>query len=157
MQLDYENPIIGFRIVTFGAAGKSALITAGIGYGLACAVRALADTNRSSQRMVEVEGRLSRIEASLDRVVSSPQASPQTNHSKDLVSRSEMQQAVAETADRLWLRFDRELDRRLSEHEHSIDALRSLIAQTDELLGRVLENLDAALPEPEMARLDGRR
>ncbi len=134
--------------------GKSALVVLGVGYSLTRAVRTLSAKQITTRRLAEAEERLASLEAVLPRTTESPQPGAAENPER-FVTEAELNSAVSEamveTLDRVYTRMDAELRRRFTVQEQSVEALRAMISQTDELLERVLEGLETTRQENQMA------
>ena len=138
-----------------GLLGKSALIIAGIGYGL---TRGLAISSSPAQTsstrdltddssMADVlDARLERIENALRRLTPEPDPPGLTT---DVVTREELANAL----DRVYSRVESHLEERFVLQDRSIQSLRAMIIRTDEMLEHVLEGIDNAASENPNARV----
>ena len=126
------------------SVGKSTLIVAGAGYGLARGLRLagepqVAGLEDPSGRLENLEERLDRIEnslASLARPATAEAVTPLTG----FVTREELADAV----DRATARVRAEVERKFEAQSLAVSGLRAMISQTDELLQKVLEGLESA-------------
>jgi hypothetical protein len=120
--------------------GKSALIVAGLGYGLFRGLRAIgAPGDRSARiqlaaltkRLDEIERTVAEMSKRRADVRATPPASFFVTHEE-----------LAEAIDRTAARIDADLDRKLQSQSRAVNSLRAMIAQTDILLQRVLEGIE---------------
>jgi hypothetical protein len=123
--------------------GKSALIAAGLGYGLFRGLRvggAPAQPSGGLNR-VQIEGLATRLDE-VERAVS--HWSPP--HVTGFVTREEMAEAI----DRATARIGGDLDRKFQTQSRAVNSLRAMISQTDVLLQRVLEAIENAESEAQL-------
>ena len=137
----------------FKFLGKSALIVAGLGYGLFRGMRAVAGPEERSSRLhtAGLETRLEELErslAELSKRVPDVAASPPVN---DFVTHDELADAI----DRATARIGGDLDRKFQAQSRAVNSLRAMISQTDVLLQRVLEEIERA--ESEARLVEGSR
>jgi hypothetical protein len=59
---------------------------------------------------------------------------------------------LAETLDRVFGKLTRDVDERLERQTRSVEALHLMVGQTDELLQKVLDGLEAMQNEPDLAQ-----
>jgi hypothetical protein len=116
--------------------GKSVLIAAGAGFGLARCLRGLnSATERADLSMVNA-----RIDALSLAVARLGNQSEQLRAQQEaFLTRAEL----AETLDRVFGRLSSDVDERFERQTRSVEALRLMVSQTDELLQKVLDGLDA--------------
>lgn len=130
----------------FKFLGKSALIVAGLGYGLFRGLRAVAGPEDPSVRlqMADLATRLDRIERAVGEM-----SKPEPVH--DFVTREELATAI----DRATARIGGDVDRKFQAQSNAVNSLRAMISQTDVLLQRVLESIENS--ESEARLLEGSR
>lgn len=120
--------------------GKSALIVAGLGYGL---VRGLGAGERRA-RLQGLASRLDEVERGLNQLSASipPPAPPII----DFVTHEELAEAI----DRATARISGDLDGKFQAQSRAVNSLRAMISQTDILLQRVLEGIENAESEAQL-------
>ena len=130
----------------FKFMGKSALIVAGLGYGLFRGLRAVAGPEDPSARL-----RMADLATRLDQVERALGAMPKTDPIHDFVTREELAAAI----DRATARIGGDLDRKFQAQSNAVNSLRAMISQTDVLLQRVLEGIENS--ESEARLVEGSR
>jgi hypothetical protein len=117
--------------------GKSVLIAVGASFGL---FRGLRTPGRAAGKSVELEVVKARIEA-LNLAVArlSDQAGQFHTRLENVVTREEL----AQTLDRVFGTIEGEVDARFEHQTRSVEALRIMVGQTDELLQKVLDGLES--------------
>ena len=105
-----------------GAAVKSIAIIAGAGFGLLEALAVTGTSERGSDDLQAIENRLNEVETRISRAI----------------TEEELSRSAKNTLDRL----EERIDVRFEHQSRSIEALRVMIGQTDELLQRVLDGLE---------------
>lgn len=118
------------------ALGKSALIAAGVGLGL---VRGLRGLNSAADRadLSVVKARIDALSLAVARL--GDQSERLSARQEASVTRTEL----AETLDRVFGRLTNEVDERFERQNRSVEALHLMVGQTDELLQKVLDGLEA--------------
>jgi hypothetical protein len=117
----------------FKFMGKSALIVAGLGYGLFRGLRAMAGPDDLTARlqMADLATRLDHVERMVDEM-----SKRVTVH--DFVTHEELAGAI----DRATARIGGDLDRKFQAQSNAVNSLRAMISQTDVLLQRVLDGIE---------------
>ncbi len=119
-----------------GKAGKSALIAAGAGLGLLKSLRVLANIGQSAARIDKLGARVDTLNVAIARLAE------QTEGLQDTLSQRVTKSEFTEKMDRLLTQIDHGIDERFERHVRSVEALRLMVRQTDELLQRVLDGLE---------------
>jgi glutathione S-transferase len=128
---------------------RAAFLMAGVAVG--AAARFL--STRKSRRIADLESRLEEARAELERKMARLEARVEDHETRlnEAPSTAQIVAAMEGLLDKTLL----SLDRRLSVQSESIELLKTTVSQTDDLLERVLESLDAlrqdsaAEPAPE--------
>jgi hypothetical protein len=126
---------------TLGTAGKSLLIVAGAGFGLIRGLRALGNINRKAAGLETLEARVDTIHVAVARLAD------QTEKLQIRLDQMVPRDELAQTLDRVFGRIERAVDVRFQHQTRSVEALRMMIGQTDELLQRVLDGLESIKAE----------
>jgi hypothetical protein len=125
--------------------GKSVLIAVGVGIGL---VRGLRGLNPAADRadLSVVKARIDALSLAVARL---GDQSEQLNARQEAsVTRTEL----AETLDRVFGKLTSEVDERFERQTRSVEALHLMVGQTDELLQKVLDGLEAMENERDVAQ-----
>jgi hypothetical protein len=125
--------------------GKSVLIAAGAGIGL---VRGLRGLNSAADRanLSVVNARIDALSLAVARLGDQAE---QLNQRQDAsVTRTEL----AETLDRVFGKLTNDVDERFERQTRSVEALHLMIGQTDELLQKVLDGLEAMENDRDLAQ-----
>jgi hypothetical protein len=132
---------------TLASLGKSGLILAGGAFGLIRSLRLLDNLARNTQSITENARVLETLQAQIDTVqLAVAGIGTQTGHlqarmdqmATAMVSKDELDQ----TLERLFGRLESGVEARFERQSRSVDALRVMVSQTDELLQRVLDGLE---------------
>lgn len=113
------------------------LIGTGAAFGLLRGLRILRNPNRNAVGLETLQARVDTIHVAVARLAADTekiQARLQETVTKD---------ELAETLDRAFGQMERGVDGRFEHQTGAIEALRSMIRQTDQLLERVLEGLES--------------
>jgi hypothetical protein len=116
--------------------GKSVLIAAGAGFGLVRGLRGLSSATERADLSV-VNARIDALSLAVARLGN--QTEQLWAQQEAYLTRSEL----AETLDRVFGRLTTDVDERFERQIRSVEALRLMVSQTDELLQKVLDGLDA--------------
>jgi hypothetical protein len=130
----------------FKFLGKSALIVAGLGYGLFRGLRAAAAPEDPSARV-----QIADLAARLDQMERTVGEMSKTDPVHDFVTQEELAAAI----DRATARIGGDLDRKFQAQSNAVNSLRAMISKTDILLQRVLEGIENA--ESETRLVEGSR
>jgi hypothetical protein len=131
---------------TLRTAGKSLLIVAGAGFGLIRGLRALGRIKSNAEDVQTIEARVDTIHVAVARLAD--QTEQLQIRLDQLVPRDELTQ----TLDRAFGRIERGVDARFEHQIRSVEALRMMIGQTDEMLQRVLDGLESLKTESDSGR-----
>jgi hypothetical protein len=122
-------------------AGKSILIAVGAGFGLLRGLRVLGSISSNAAGLETLEARVDTIHVAVARLAE--QTEQMQIKLEQMVPRDELSQ----TLDRVFGRIERGVDARFEQQTRSVEALRMMIGQTDELLQRVLDGLESMKSE----------
>jgi hypothetical protein len=122
-------------------AGRTVLIVVGAGYGLLRGLRVLGNVTRDSAGLEMIEARVDTIHVAVARLAD--QTEQLQSRMALMVTRDELSQAL----DGVFGRIERGVDARFEHQTRSVEALRMMIGQTDELLQRVLDGLESMKAE----------
>jgi hypothetical protein len=126
---------------TLKAAGRSLLIVVGAGFGLLRGLRALGTVTRNSAGLEMIEARVDTIHVAVARLAD------QTELLQSKLDRMVTKDELSQTLDVVFGRSERGVDARFEHQTRSVEALRLMIGQTDELLQRVLDGLESMKAE----------
>jgi len=131
----------------FTTVAKAALILAGAGFGLVRGLRLLEGLSDHSAELEALEERLDGIQLQIAAL-----------HARDEQFQARLDSTA--TRDEFTAALDKGLERvqsgveaRFEEEARSVEALRAMVSQTDELLERVLDRLEALRNEAEMQKI----
>ena len=122
---------------TLRTAGKSALIVIGAAYGLFRSLRVLGNVTHNTAGLETLEARVDTLHVAVARLAD--QAEQLQNKLDHTVTRTELSQ----TLDRVFGPLEGRIDARFENQTRSVEALRTMVGQTDELLQRVLDGLES--------------
>ena len=117
--------------------GKSVLIAVGASFGLFQGLRALGGVTENSVELEVVKARIDALNLAVARL--SDQAEQFHTRLDNAVTREDLSQ----TLDRVFGRVEGEVDARFEHQTRSVEALRLMVGQTDELLQKVLDGLES--------------
>jgi hypothetical protein len=122
---------------TLRTAGKTVLVVVGTGFELLRSLRALGNITRNSAGLEMIEARVDTINVAVARLAD------QTEQLQSRLDRMVTKDELSHTLDVVFGRMERGVDARFAHQARSVDALRMMIGQTDELLQRVLDGLES--------------
>jgi hypothetical protein len=122
---------------TLSAAGKSALIVVGAGFGLFRSLRVLGSVSQNTAGLQTLQARVDTVHLAVARL------SDRTEQLQLKLDQMVTRDELSETLDRVFGRLERGVDARFDHQTRSVEALRLMVGQTDELLQRVLEGLES--------------
>jgi hypothetical protein len=117
--------------------GKSILIAVGASFGFARGIRTLGRVAGKSAELEVVEARIDALNLAVARL--GDQAGQFHTRLENAVTREELSQ----TLDQVFGRIEGEVDARFEHQTRSVEALRLMVGQTDELLQKVLDGLES--------------
>jgi hypothetical protein len=126
-----------------GTAGKSLLIVAGAGFGLVRGLRVPGNTTRNAPGLETIKARVDAIHVAVARLAD------QTEQLQIKLDRMVPRDELTKTLDRVFGLVEREAEARFEHQTRSVEALRMMIGQTDQLLQRVLDGLESMKTEGE--------
>ena len=113
----------------------------GAGYGLLRGLRVRRNSTRSAADMENLEARVDTIHVEVARLAN--QAEQLQSRLDEMITKDELSQ----TLDRVFGPLERGIDARFEHQARSVEALRTMVGQTDELLQRVLDGLESVRAE----------
>ena len=113
----------------------------GAGYGLLRGLHVLGNITRNSAGLETIEARVDTLHVAVARLAD--QTEQLQSRMALMVTRDELSQAL----DGVFGRIERGVDARFEHQTRSVEALRMMIGQTDELLQRVLDGLESMKAE----------
>jgi hypothetical protein len=126
---------------TLRTVGQSALIAIGAGYGLLRSLRMLGNITRNAADLETLETRVDMIDAAVARLAH------QTEQIQEKFDHVVTKDELVQTLDRVFGPLERGIDTRFEQQTRSVEALRLMVGQTDELLQRVLDGLESIKTE----------
>lgn len=125
------------------AAGKTALIAIGAGFGLLRSLQLLGHITSNASALETLEARVDTMQLAVARLAD------QTELFQTRLEKMATRDELNETLDRVFGRIEHEVEARFEHQTRSVEALRTMIGQTDELLQRVLDGLESIKEENE--------
>jgi hypothetical protein len=123
---------------------KSVLIAVGAGFGLFRGLRALGGITDNSD--------LALVKARIDAInLAVAQLGERAEQFHAQLERSVTREELSQTLDRTFVRLESDVDARLEHQTRSVEALRLMVGQTDELLQKVLDGLESIRNNPDLA------
>jgi type II secretory pathway component PulF len=134
---------------SFTTTAKAVLILAGAGFGLLRGLRLLDGLKDNSAAVQALEERLEGMQSQI-----------QALQSTDERLRTRLESAVttndlSAALDKAFAGVQREVDARFEDQARSVEALRAMVGQTDELLERLLDRLESMRSEAELQHIGG--
>lgn len=117
------------------------LIVAGAGFGLIRGLRALGNITSNAAGLETLEARVDTIHVAVARLAD------QTERLQIKLDQMVPRDELTQTLDRVFGRIERRVEARFGHQTRSVEALRMMIGQTDELLQRVLDGLESMKTE----------
>ncbi len=133
---------------SLSAAGKTALIVIGAGFGLLRSLKILGKITTNASALEALEARVDTMQLAVARLA---------DRNDQLESRLEQmttREELNETLERVFGRVEHEVETRFELQSRSVEALRSMIGQTDELLQRVLDGLESIKESEELSGME---
>ena len=124
---------------------KSILIAIGAAYGLFRGLRVLAGITGNTAEVAVVKARIDAVNLAVARL------SDQAEQFHARLDRSITREELSQTLDRVFGKLETEVDARFEHQTRSVEALRVMMAQTDELLQKVLDGLESIQNDPDLA------
>jgi hypothetical protein len=122
---------------TLITVGKTVLFVVGAGFGLLRSLSAHGNITRNSAGLEMIEARVDTINVAVARLAD------QTEQLQSKLDRMVTKDELSQTLDVVFGRMERGVDARFELQVRSVEALRMMIGQTDELLQRVLDGLES--------------
>jgi hypothetical protein len=132
--------------------GKTALIVAGISYGLFRGLRAVGGPEKQALLLnrVEIDGLATRLDE-VERAVSRLSVNARHSQAPPVTTSFVTREELAEAIDRARARIGGDLDRKFQAQSRAVNSLRAMVSETDVLLQRVLEGIENAESEAQLA------
>ncbi|MGA2712206.1 MAG: hypothetical protein ABSG41_03790 [Bryobacteraceae bacterium] len=124
---------------------KSVLMAIGAAFGLFRGLRALGGVTGKSSELAVVKARMDAINLAVARL------GDQAEQFHARLDRSVTREELSKTLDRVFGKLETEVDARFEHQTRSVEALRVMMAQTDELLQKVLDGLESIRNNPDLA------
>ena len=121
------------------------LIVVGAGFGLLRSLRVLGNITSNAAGLETLEARVDTINVAVARLAG------QTEELQSKLDRMVTKDELTHTLDEVFGRIERGVDARFEHQTRSVEALRMMIGQTDELLQRVLDGLESMKTEGDTA------
>jgi len=132
-------PLLAKGLTTLG---KSVLIAAGLGFGVVRGLRVLSE----SANLDQINSRIDSLNLAVAKL--GDQAQQADARLNGTVTRTELSEAL----DRVFGKLEGELDERFDRQTRSVEALRVMVGQTDELLQKVLDGLESIGSDRDLAQ-----
>jgi hypothetical protein len=126
------------------AFGKAMLVTVAAGFGL---MRALRDLDGRTFDKAQMDLYKARIDA-LDLAVA--RLRERADHTDTALQQSLTSEDLSHTLDQVFGKLERDVDARFERQARSVEALRVMVGQTDELLQKVLDGLESIRHDQDM-------
>jgi hypothetical protein len=127
--------------------GKAALIVVGAGFGLIRSLRAFDDSTPNNAELDLLNARIDVLDLALARL------GERTDFAQARLAKTITKDELSETLDRVFGKLERGVDSRFERHTQSIEALRAMVVQTDELLQKVLDGLESIRSSEDLAEM----
>ena len=114
-----------------------ALVVVGTGFGLLRSLRLLGNMAGQAAGLQNLEARVDTIHMAMARLAD--QTAQTQTRLEQMVTKDE----IRETLERVFGRVEQEVEARFEHQAKSVEALRTMVGQTDELLQRVLDGLES--------------
>jgi hypothetical protein len=121
--------------------GKAALIVIGVGFGLIRSLRAIGNITQNAAGLETLEARVDTIHLAVARLAD------QTEQLQSKLDQTVTRDELTQTLDGVVGRLEQGVDARFEHQTRSVEALRIMVGQTDELLQRVLDGLESMKTE----------
>ena len=130
-------------------SGKALLMVAGAGFGLIRSLRIPGGVHQNAAALKALSARVDTIHIAVSRLAD--QTGKLQARVAETVTRNEMTEALG----RVFGQVERGVETRFEQQSRSVEALRAMVAETDELLERVLVGLDAMQERDDDEKDDG--
>lgn len=128
--------------------GKTALIAVGAGFGLLRSLRVLGNVHRNEAGLSPLQARVDTIDVAVARLAD------QMEQLQIKLDQTVTKDELGEKLDQVFGQLERGVDARFEHQTRSVEALRMMIGQTDELLQRVLDGLESMTAGPDEEHRD---
>ena len=117
------------------------MIVIGAGFGLLRSLKILGNMMSHASAMETLEARIDTMQIAVARLAD------RTEEVHSGMERMVTRDQLTETLDRVFGSIEHEVEARFEHHTRSVEALRTMVGQTDELLQRVLDGLESIKDE----------
>ncbi len=128
-------------------AGKTTLIIVAAGFGLLRSLKLLGNIAGHASTLQNLEARVDTLHMAVARVAG--QTEQFKTRLDQVVTRMVARDELQQTLERVFGRVEEEVEARFEHQAKSVEALRIMVGQTDELLQRVLDGLESLKVESE--------
>jgi Na+/phosphate symporter len=118
-------------------AGKTALIVIGAGFGLLRSLKLLGNIAGQAEALENLEARVDTLQLAVARL------GARTEQTQTRLDQMVTKEEIKQTLERVLGRVEEEVEARFEHQARSVEALRTMVGQTDELLQRVLDGLES--------------
>ena len=122
------------------------LIVVGAGFGLIRSLRVLGNITSNAAGLETLEARVDTMNVAVARLAG------QTEQLQSKLDRMVTKDELTHTLDEVFGRIERGVDARFEHQTRSVESLRMMVGQTDELLQRVLDGLESMKTESDAER-----
>ena len=142
LQIVKERPYnYGLPSQTLKDAGKTTLIVIGAGFGLLRSLKLLGNIARHARTIENLEAQVDTLHLAIARLAS--RTEQVESRLGSMSSQSVTKEEIHQTLERVCGRIEDEVESRFEHQARSVEALRTMVGQTDELLRRVLDGLES--------------
>lgn len=124
------------------------MVIVGAGFGLLRSLRLLSNVTNQSAALRTLEARVDTMHVAIAHLAD------QTSQFQQRFDQMATRDELTATLDRVFGRMEREVEARFEQQSRSVEALRTMILQTDELLQRVLDGLESIKADEELIPAD---
>ncbi|HTA45297.1 MAG TPA: hypothetical protein VK789_22770 [Bryobacteraceae bacterium] len=126
------------------AFGKAMLVTVAAGFGLMRALRDLDGRTFDKEQMDLYKARIDALDLAVARL------RERADHTDTALQQSLTSEDLSHTLDQVFGKLERDVDARFERQARSVEALRVMVGQTDELLQKVLDGLESIRHDQDM-------
>jgi hypothetical protein len=127
------------------AFGKAMLVTVAAGFGLIRALRELDGRTFDKAQMDLYKARIDALDLAVARL------RDRADHTDTALQQALTSEDLSHTLDQVFGKLEKDVDARFERQARSVEALRVMVGQTDELLQKVLDGLESIRHDQDMA------
>lgn len=131
------------------SAGKTTLIVIGAGFGLLRSLKLLGNIASTAATLQNLEARVDTLHVAVAGLAG--QTEQLQTRLDQTVTQMVTKAEINQTLERVFGRVEEEVEARFEHQARSVEALRTMVGQTDELLQRVLDGLESLKVEEELS------